>query len=49
VTYAGAQASFAGLDQMNVRVPRALVGRGEVEIEVLIGDRPTNKLLVHLQ
>jgi uncharacterized protein (TIGR03437 family) len=49
VTYAGAQASFIGLDQMNVRVPRALIGRGEVEIEVLIDGRPANILRVHLQ
>ena len=34
VSFAGAQGSFAGLDQVNVRVPRSLAGRGEVEVRV---------------
>jgi hypothetical protein len=31
VLFAGAVAGFAGLDQINVSLPRALVGRGEIE------------------
>lgn len=34
VRYAGSQASFAGLDQINVRLPRGLVGRGGVQLVV---------------
>src|SRR5581483_7992218 len=30
VTYAGAQSSFVGLDQVNAKIPRTLVGRGNV-------------------
>ena len=32
--YAGAQETFGGLDQLNVRLPGSLAGRGEVEIQV---------------
>lgn len=32
VLYAGAQGGFAGLDQINLRLPRSLSGRGEVDI-----------------
>ncbi|MGH9851135.1 MAG: IPT/TIG domain-containing protein, partial [Blastocatellia bacterium] len=30
--FAGAQGDFAGLDQVNVELPRALIGRGEVPV-----------------
>ena len=32
VLFAGRQAEFAGLDQLNVRLPRSLAGRGEVSV-----------------
>ena len=32
VTYSGPQGTFIGLDQVNVRLPRSLAGRGEVNI-----------------
>ncbi|MGE0103130.1 MAG: hypothetical protein AB7H86_21770 [Blastocatellales bacterium] len=35
--YAGSQEGFAGLDQVNVRLPRSLKGRGEVDV-ILTGD-----------
>jgi uncharacterized protein (TIGR03437 family) len=34
VTYFGPQNQFPGLDQINVRLPASLAGRGQVEIEV---------------
>jgi uncharacterized protein (TIGR03437 family) len=37
VLFAGAQGDLAGLDQANLRIPRTLAGRGEVEV-VLRGD-----------
>jgi uncharacterized protein (TIGR03437 family) len=36
VEYAGAQGEFAGTDQVNVRLPRSLVGRGTVPVEVTV-------------
>lgn len=42
VFYAGAQGSFAGLDQVNVRLPRSLAGRGEVDVALSADLQPAN-------
>jgi uncharacterized protein (TIGR03437 family) len=42
VLYAGAQGQYAGLDQINAIIPRALKGRGIVDVVVLIGGRASN-------
>ena len=42
VLYAGPQPEFAGLDQINVRLPADLAGRGVVDVRVNIGDRTAN-------
>jgi uncharacterized protein (TIGR03437 family) len=42
VAAAVAQGSFAGLDQMNIRLPRTLAGRGETELAVVISGRNAN-------
>ena len=44
--YAGAQGSLAGLDQINARLPRSLVGRGEVDIVVAIDGKTANTVRV---
>lgn len=50
VTYAGAQASYPGLDQINLGpLPRSLAGRGLVDIVVSVGDRTSNAVQVHIQ
>ncbi len=46
VLYAGGQGDLVGLDQINVRVPRSLIGRGEVELEVSVDGRFTNAVRV---
>lgn len=46
VQYAGAQGSFAGLDQVNVLVPRSLAGRGTVEVQLLADGKPANPVQV---
>jgi uncharacterized protein (TIGR03437 family) len=33
---AGVQGSYVGLDQLNLRLPRELAGRGEVEIALTV-------------
>jgi uncharacterized protein (TIGR03437 family) len=38
VSYAGAQGEFAGLDQVNLLIPRSLAGRGEVDIVLVVND-----------
>jgi len=42
VLYAGAQGGFVGLDQVNLRVPRSLIGRGEVDITLTIDGKVAN-------
>ncbi len=42
VIFAGAQGELAGLDQANVRVPRTLLGRGEVELLFSADGRSAN-------
>ncbi|MGE0131996.1 MAG: Ig-like domain-containing protein [Blastocatellales bacterium] len=32
--YAGAQGDFAGLDQMNIELPRSLIGRGKLSLSI---------------
>jgi|GEM_PF-1954258 len=36
IEYVGKQPTFEGLDQINVRLPRTLIGRGEVSVSVFI-------------
>jgi uncharacterized protein (TIGR03437 family) len=47
--YAGSQGSLAGLDQVNVLVPRSLSGRGEVEIVMTVDARITNTVRVGIR
>jgi uncharacterized protein (TIGR03437 family) len=49
VSYAGPQGSFFGLDQINVRLPRALIGRGLINVEVTVESRPANVLEVWIK
>ncbi len=46
VLYAGEQPSFSGLDQVNVRVPRSLAGRGEVPVVLTVDGMASNSVTV---
>lgn len=46
VLYAGPQGDFVGLDQLNVRLPRSLAGRGEVNIGLTVDGSPANTVKV---
>jgi uncharacterized protein (TIGR03437 family) len=48
VIFAGAQGGYAGLDQINLRIPRSLVGRGEVEIALTVDDQPANLVRINI-
>ena len=48
VSYAGAQGSLFGLDQVNVEIPRALAGRGEVEVALTINGKAANTVKISL-
>jgi uncharacterized protein (TIGR03437 family) len=49
VLYAGAQGVLAGLDQANLRLPRSLIGRGEVEVALTVDGKAANTLKVSIR
>jgi uncharacterized protein (TIGR03437 family) len=48
VLYAGPQGGFAGLDQVNVRVPRSLAGRGNVDVVLVVDGKTANTVTVRV-
>jgi uncharacterized protein (TIGR03437 family) len=49
VQFAGAQGEFAGLDQLNVLLPRSLKGRGEVTVNCVVEQRDANPVTVTIK
>jgi uncharacterized protein (TIGR03437 family) len=49
VAYAGAQGSFAGLDQVNVALPRSLVRAGTVELKLMLDGVESNTVTLAFQ
>lgn len=47
VRYCGAQGEYAGLDQINLRIPPELAGRGEVALTLQHGGFTANPLRLH--
>ena len=47
--YAGPQGAFVGLDQVNLLVPRSLIGRGVVDVVVTIDAKIANTVKVHIR
>jgi uncharacterized protein (TIGR03437 family) len=47
--YAGAHGAFAGLDQINIELPRALRGAGVVDTSLTIEGRTTNAVKILIQ
>jgi len=48
VLYAGAQGEYPGLDQVNVRLPRSLLGRDELSINLSVGGASANVVTVSI-
>ncbi len=46
VLYAGTQGEMAGLDQLNLALPRTLIGSGEVELNLVVDGQAANPLRV---
>ncbi len=46
VMFAGAQGGFVGLDQVNVRLPRSMIGRGEVDFVLTLDGQTANTVKV---
>jgi uncharacterized protein (TIGR03437 family) len=49
VLYAGAQGSYAGLDQLNIPLPSSLRGAGEIDINLTVDGRAANPVRVLLR
>jgi len=49
VPYAGSQGGFVGLDQVNVKLPRALLGRGEVDLVLTVDGKAANTVRVRIK
>jgi uncharacterized protein (TIGR03437 family) len=49
VLFAGPQGTFEGLDQVNLKIPRSLVGRGEVEVVLQMDGQRTNPVVIQIQ
>lgn len=49
VLYAGPQGRFIGLDQVNLRIPAALAGRGEVNVVLIIAGQATNSVRISIR
>jgi len=47
--YAGAQGGFVGLDQVNVRLPRSLIGQGEIDLVLAVDGQNANMVRVNIQ
>lgn len=47
--YAGPQGDFVGLDQINARLPRNLIGRGEVDVAVTVDGVTANIVRVSIK
>ncbi|MBI1764934.1 MAG: hypothetical protein HYR56_26285 [Acidobacteria bacterium] len=49
VLFAGQQGDLVGVDQLNVRLPRTLAGRGEVDLVLTVDGRPANTVRVNVK
>jgi uncharacterized protein (TIGR03437 family) len=49
VLFSGAQGQFAGLDQVNLQIPRSLRGRGEVTIALSVDGQNANSSTINVQ
>jgi uncharacterized protein (TIGR03437 family) len=49
VDFAGPEGAFTGLDQINVRLSRSLIGRGEVDVGLTVDGQATNNLRVSIR
>ena len=49
VGFAGAQGSLVGVDQMNIRIPRSLAGRGNVDVVVRVDGKAANTVTLNIK
>lgn len=49
VEFAGAQGEFAGLDQVNVRLPRSLAGQGQMDVVLTVDGQQANAVRINIR
>jgi uncharacterized protein (TIGR03437 family) len=49
VLFAGAQGGFVGLDQVNVQIPRSLIGSGVVNVVLTVDGQPSNAVTISIK
>jgi uncharacterized protein (TIGR03437 family) len=49
VLFAGAQPQYVGLDQVNVLIPAALIGRGTVDVRLAVGSAVSNAVTIAIR
>ncbi len=49
VFFAGDQGTFVGLDQVNIGLPRTLIGRGSVNITLTVDGRTANQVRIEME
>ncbi|MGH9936926.1 MAG: hypothetical protein ACREAM_11815, partial [Blastocatellia bacterium] len=49
VLFAGPQSEFVGLDQVNLRLPRGLAGRGEVNVVLTVDGKTANTVRINVK
>jgi uncharacterized protein (TIGR03437 family) len=49
VVYAGPQPRLVGLDQINVRIPRSLAGRSEVDVVMTVDGKMANTVRINIR
>lgn len=49
VSFAGAQGSLTGVDQVNLRIPRSLIGRGNAEVVLQADGKSANTVTINVK
>lgn len=49
VSFASAQPNFVGLDQVNIKLPRSLAGRGEVDVILTVDGKAANPVRINFR
>ena len=49
VLFAGKQGGLAGVDQVNLRIPRSLLGRGDVDVVLTVDGVVANTVRINLK
>ena len=49
VTYAGIAPGLIGVDQANIRLPRSLAGRGEIEVRLTVDGKSSNAVTLRIR